>query len=128
MIPETPPPVEACSSPRASNELKEVEPSSPQARNEEVYTPPLFSSPEGSPESESPPRLHTVAFKAMGTTLIPGAQRVLQDARDLTHSGIELPVVIVPEPDNPVDNNAIAFKCKVGSKWCKFGYAVRSYR
>ncbi len=30
----------------------------------------------------------------------------------------------MPEPDNPVDN-AIAFKCKVGSKWCKFGYAVR---
>ena len=28
------------------------------------------------------------------------------------------------EPDNPVDKNAIAFKCFLGNKWHKFGYAT----
>jgi len=33
-------------------------------------------------------------------------------------------VQIIPEPENPVDKNAIAFKCRIDSKCFKFGYAV----
>ena len=34
-------------------------------------------------------------------------------------------VDLVPEPENPQDSKAIAFKCKVDGKWCVIGYVVR---
>jgi len=60
----------------------------------------------------------------MGTTKITGAQEVLEEARDRLHQNEDVPVQIIPEPENPVDKNAIAFKCRIDSKWFKFGYAV----
>ncbi len=42
----------------------------------------------------------------------------------MLHVGGAVPVTIIPEPDNPVDNNAVAFQCKVDDKWHTFGYAV----
>ena len=75
-------------------------------------------------ESEvTPPPLHTVAFKVMGTTKITGAQGVLE-ARDRLHQNEDVPLQIIPEPENSVDKNATAFKCRIDSKWFKFGYAV----
>ena len=89
----------------------------------EGFSPPLFSSSEdefneeadGAESQSIPPTLHTAV--AMGTTKIAGAQKVLQEAR--LRNNEEVPVRMVPDPDNPVDKNAIAFKC-----WLKFGYAV----
>ena len=100
----------------------------------EGFSPPLFSSSEDEVQEELdraeseviPPPLHTVAFKVMGTTKIAGAQEVLEEfeARDRLHQNEDVPVQIIPEPENPVDKNAIAFKCRIDSKWFKFGYAV----
>ena len=98
----------------------------------EGFSPLLFSSSEDEDQEEVdraeseviPPPLHTVAFKVMGTTTIAGAQEVLEEARDRLHQNEDVPVQIIPEPENPVDKNAIAFKCRIDSKWFKFGYAV----
>jgi len=72
----------------------------------EGFSPPLFSSSEEEvdrAEGEAiPPPLHTVAFKVMGTTKIAGAQRVLE-ARDRLHQNEDVPLQIIPEPQNPVD-------------------------
>ena len=51
-------------------------------------------------------------------------QGLLRQVRDVLRNGGTVPVTIIPEPDNPVDNNAIAFQCRMGGKWHKFGYAV----
>jgi len=58
----------------------------------------------------------------MGTTKIAGAQGVLE-ARDRLHQNEDEPLRIIPEPENPVDKNAIAFKCRIDidSKQFKFG-------
>ena len=89
----------------------------------EGFSPPLFSSSEDEVQEELdraeseviPPPLHTVAFKVMGTTKIAGAQEVLEEfeARDRLHQNEDVPVQIIPEPENPVDKNAIAFKCRM---------------
>ena len=39
--------------------------------------------------------------------------------------GQEVPVKIVPEPDNQYDSKAIMFQCKLDNKWHKIGYIVR---
>ena len=88
-----------------------------------VFSPPLFSSSKDEVQEEAdraesevtPPPLHTVAFKVMGTTKIAGAQGVLE-ARDRLHQNEDVPLQIIPEPQNPVDKNAIAFKCRIDSK------------
>ena len=95
----------------------------------EGFSPPLFSSSKDEVQEEAdraesevtPPPLHTVAFKVMGTTTIAGAQEVLEEARDRLHQSEDVPVQIIPEPENPVDK---AFKCRIDSKWFRFGYAV----
>ena len=54
-------------------------------------------------------------------TKIAGAHEVLKEARDRLHQNEDVPVQIIPEPENPVDK---AFKCRIDSKWFRFGYAV----
>ena len=61
----------------------------------------------------------------MGTTKIRGVQALLQRVRDTIQSGGEVPTNIVPEPDNPIDKNAVAFQCHIDDKWHTFGYAVK---
>ena len=83
----------------------------------EGFSPPLFSSSEDEVQEEvdraesevTPPPLHTVAFNVMGTTKIVGAQEVLEEARDMyrLHQNEDVPVQIIPEPENPVDKNAL---------------------
>ena len=58
----------------------------------------------------------------MGTTKIHGIQDILLAARDLLDSGGNVRVELVPEPDNPKDNRAIAFRCLINDKWHIFGY------
>ena len=36
-----------------------------------------------------------------------------------------MPIRLQPEPDNPVDANAIAFECQIGNYWKRIGYVVR---
>ena len=64
----------------------------------------------------------------MGTTKIHGIQDILLAARDLLDSGGNVPVELVPEPDNPKDNRAIAFRCLINDKWHIFGYSVPHYK
>lgn len=61
----------------------------------------------------------------MGTVKLRGIQALLQRVSDALHSGEEVPVRILPEPENPMDRNAVAFQCFVDNIWHKFGYAVR---
>jgi len=85
----------------------------------EGFLPTLFSSSEEEVDravgEAIPPPLHTIAFKVMGTTKIAGAQGVLE-ARDRLHQNEDVPLQIIPEPENPEDKNAIAFKCRIDSK------------
>ena len=66
----------------------------------------------------------SVEFKCIGVTRDPIYQSILCDVRDSMESGDTVPVKLVPEPDNPFDSNAIAFKCLQNSVWKTFGYVV----
>ena len=65
----------------------------------EGFSPPLFSSSEDEVQEEvdraesevTPPPLHTIAFKVMGTTKIAEAQEILE-ARDRLHQNEDVPV------------------------------------
>ena len=66
----------------------------------EGFSPPLFSSSEDEVQEEvdraesevTPPPLHTIAFKVMGTKKIAEAQEVLEEARDRLHQNEDVPV------------------------------------
>ena len=51
-------------------------------------------------------------------------QEVLRRAKDLCAMGMDVPVKIAPEPDNPKDSRAIAI-CYVDGTWNQIGYLVR---
>ena len=68
---------------------------------------------------------HTVTFKCMGTTKDNDHQETLRATSGLLREGSDVPVRLRPEPDNPVDANAIAFECQIGSDWKRIGYVVR---
>ena len=69
---------------------------------------------------------HSVKFKCVGVTLDASYQTVLRRARDLRNAGVNVPVRLQPEPNNPVDSKAtcIAFICEVDDKWKRIGYVV----
>ena len=72
-----------------------------------------------------PTTTHIVTFKCIGTLYEQSRQEALKRAADLIDLGESVQVKLVPEPDNPYDSKAISFQCKVDSKWCLIGYAVR---
>jgi len=78
---------------------------------------------DGSTEEKS--ITHTVTFKCIGTTHHPNAQEVLEKVSLLLDKGVNVPVDIFPEADNPHDNQAIAFKCYLDGNWHRIGYVVR---
>ena len=43
----------------------------------------------------------------------------------LLEQGKQVPVKIVPQPDNQYDSKVITFRCKVDSMWHKIRYMVR---
>ena len=92
------------------------------------HNPHIQSDPESDSEEETdfqlPSQTHTVTFKCIGTTHDLNSQEVLRSVNTLLGSG-EVPVKIVPEPDNQYDSKAIAFQCKVDGKWHRIGYIVR---
>lgn len=67
----------------------------------------------------------TVTFKCIGTTHDATAQQVLSKAANLLDSGVNVPIKIIPEPDNQYDSKAIAFKCCIEGEWRRIGYIVR---
>ena len=44
--------------------------------------------------------------------------------RDTLDQGHDVPIVLTPEPTNPVNSRAIAFTCMVNGKWHRVGYVV----
>jgi len=67
--------------------------------------------------------IHTVTFKCIGVTHIKDAQKNLDRACTLLNEDKQH--VPVPEPDNPKDNKAIAFKCFFDGSWHIIGYIVK---
>ena len=53
------------------------------------------------------------------------SQTALKVISELTGDVKQVPVIICPEPDNPVDSEAVAFRAKISGKWHTVGYVVR---
>ena len=82
----------------------------------------------GSSESDNdtvPAVTHTVTFKCIGVMREHRYQEVLRRAKDLRALGIDVPVKIAPEHDNPKDSRAVAVTCYVDGTWHRIGYLVR---
>ena len=75
--------------------------------------------------TDVPPMPHVITFKCMGTVYEQSRQQTLEKVAELLQQGQYVQVDLVPEPENPQDSKAIAFKCKVDGKWCVIGYVVR---
>ena len=52
-------------------------------------------------------------------------QETLAEVARLRNGGQDVACMIQPEPDNPFDAEAIAFKCKLQGRWCTIGYVVK---
>ena len=69
---------------------------------------------------------HTVRFKCIGATRDNRQQHALELANELLQAGKEVKVDLFPEPANPVDAKAVAFKCFLDDqRWHRIGYIVR---
>ncbi len=77
-------------------------------------------------DTEDEPRLHTVRFKCIGANRDSQQQEALERANELRHDNKDVRVGLFPEPNNPVDSKAIAFKCLLDDQqWHRIGYIVR---
>ena len=47
-------------------------------------------------------------------------------AVQICERGEAVPCTLEPEPNNPVDSQAITFKCKVDGAWYPIGYVTSS--
>ena len=61
----------------------------------------------------------------MGTIFDQSRQSALEKAADLMGKGENVPIKLVPEPENKYDSKAVAFHCELEGKWYLIGYAVR---
>ena len=68
---------------------------------------------------------HSVTFKCIGCTKELKYQETLARIAQLRNRGEEVECRLEPEPDNPYDSQAIAFKCKVDDRWHTIGYVVK---
>jgi hypothetical protein len=73
--------------------------------------------------SEDNEEMHCLPFKVVGTCYSPARQKVLEEAYDYFHT-YNRPVFakLVPEPENPVDKNAIAVYVATNEVFEKVGY------
>lgn len=90
----------------------------------ECSSPTQDSEPEADAHVETLPT-HTIPFKVIGCNKERRYQQVLERASLLIDSGVEIPVELCAEPENPVDPNAIAFMCKIQDCFERVGYVVR---
>ena len=101
-------------------------------------TPPAVSDEEEAEEEEeqeeecdgfhlgfSPIVTHTVTFKCIGTTKEDRYQETLARIAQLRNAGQEVLCKLQPEPENPFDSLAIAFRCEIDSYWHTIGYVVK---
>ena len=70
----------------------------------------------------------TVTFKCIGTQHDVHAQHILEIVSSHLDERKEVPVNIYPEPTNPGDSKAIAFKCWISNDWNRIGYIVSEAR
>ncbi len=75
--------------------------------------------------SATPMVTHTVTFNCIGSTKELHYQENLARVAQCRNRGQKVPCRVEPEPDNPVDSEAIAFQCKVDGVWKTIGYVVR---
>ena len=68
---------------------------------------------------------NTVAFKCIGVTRDTFYQDRLQKVNALMQQGKEVPVKMVPEPNNPFDSRAMSFQCELDKKWYIIGYVIK---
>ena len=68
---------------------------------------------------------HTVTFKCIGSNHSSTSQATLKAITEHAGDTKQIPVMICPEPENPVDSEAIAFRARVSGKWHTIGYVVR---
>ena len=76
-------------------------------------------------EAATVPITHTVTFKYIGATKTDESRETLKAVSELLASGNHVPVDLFPEPQNPYDSRAIAFKALVKDDWHTIGYIVR---
>ena len=68
---------------------------------------------------------HSVVFKCVGVTKDNHLQEILAMAAQKLKKQEQVDVRLRKEPNNPKDSRAIAFECKLISKWERIGYVVK---
>ncbi len=101
-----------------------VGPSSGESEDEGGDTTEIDDSGDDSVNSDNPQGQSCVDFKCIGVTQEPIYQTILELVRDHIHSGGNVPVRLMPEPDNPYDSKAIAFQCFYQGHWQRIGYVI----
>ena len=69
--------------------------------------------------------LSMVTFKVIGVLRDPDIQTRLREIRDRQDRGEQFSVKLLPEPDNPVDPQAIRFGVNIDDSWKTIGYVVK---
>ena len=67
-------------------------------------------------DTRSPIIEHTIIFKYIGTTKCGEYQNFLSIAKKELSLSLPVPVRLMLEPNNPMDNKAIAFECSMQGK------------
>lgn len=80
---------------------------------------------DASSESEEFDEEDTVAFKVIGSLKEPIYQSTLKEVAESLRRDEDVPIDIIPEPNNPWDKKAIAFVCTLDKKQQRIGYVVR---
>lgn len=75
-------------------------------------------------QRHKPASRHTVTFKVIGCTKEPQYQSTLLWARDSLEQGGNVKVELTPEPSNPYNPKAIAFRCLKDGSFIRIGYVV----
>ena len=73
----------------------------------------------------SPVITHTVTFKCIGCTKDISYQETLARVSQIQNSNVDVLCKLYPEPNNPADARAIAFKVCLDNRWCTIGYVVK---
>ncbi len=68
--------------------------------------------------------IETVPFKCIGSDKERKYQKVLEEVSNRLENNIPVDVHLVPEPNNPFDNQAIKFVCNLDSEDHTIGYIV----
>ena len=67
---------------------------------------------------------HTVTFKCIGSTKETQYQEALSSAAARLNRGEAVLCQVLPEPNNPIDSEAICIQFKLDRKWYKVGYVI----